>query len=130
MGWERPACTQLPRGMFAFSGTSASIGGAGVLFRRDVRGVFVPLTLGSRALAILSVLVERPGELVSRAEIISAVWPETTVEESNLDVQIAALRRVLGEAQTERSCILTIRGAPDRDSAASAASGVTAAVKR
>jgi adenylate cyclase len=82
----------------------------GVLFRRDQRGVFAPLTMGSRALDILGVLVERPGELVSRAEIISAVWPETAVEDSNLDVQIAALRRVLDGTRTERSCIQTIRG--------------------
>ena len=65
----------------------------GVLFRRDERGVFAPLAMGSRSLDILGVLIERPGELVSRAEIISAVWPETAVEDSNLDVQIAALRR-------------------------------------
>ena len=59
---------------------------------------------------ILRVLVERPGELVSRAEIIAAVWPETAVEDSNLNVQIAALRRVLDERRTERSCIQTIPG--------------------
>jgi adenylate cyclase len=82
----------------------------GVLFRRDDRRLFAPLEMGSRALGILGVLVERPGELVSRAEIISAVWPETTVEDSNLDVQIAALRRVLDKSRTEGSCIQTIRG--------------------
>jgi TolB-like protein len=82
----------------------------GILFRRDKRGVFVPIALGSRALGILGVLVDRPGELVSRAEILSTVWPETIVEDSNLDVQIAVLRRVLDEGQTERSCIATIRG--------------------
>jgi TolB-like protein/Tfp pilus assembly protein PilF len=82
----------------------------GVLFRRDERGVFAPLVMGSRALEILGVLVERPGELVPRAEIISAVWPETAVEGSNLDVQIAALRRVLDKSRTEASCIQTIRG--------------------
>jgi adenylate cyclase len=82
----------------------------GVLSRKDQRGVFVPLALGSRALGILGVLVERPGELVLRAEIISAVWPETAVEDSNLDVQIAALRRVLDEGRTGGSCIQTIRG--------------------
>ena len=65
----------------------------GVLFHRDERGVFAPLTMGSRALEVLGVLVERAGELVSRAEIIAAVWPGTAVEDSNLDVQIAALRR-------------------------------------
>jgi pentatricopeptide repeat protein len=66
--------------------------------------------MGSRALEILGVLVERPGELVSRAEIMAAVWPETTVEDSNLNVQIAALRRVLDEGRTEGSCIQTVRG--------------------
>ena len=47
----------------------------GVLSLRDERGVFAPLVIGSRALTILEVLVERPGELVSRAEIMAAVWP-------------------------------------------------------
>jgi adenylate cyclase len=82
----------------------------GVLFRRDERGVFVPLAMGSRALDILGVLVERAGELVPRAEIISAIWAGTAVEDSNLDVQIGALRRVLDERRTEGSCIQTIRG--------------------
>jgi TolB-like protein len=82
----------------------------GILFRRDERGVFAPLVMGSRALDILGVLVERPGELVSRAEIIAAVWPGTAVEDSNLSVQIAALRRVLDEGRTERSSIQTVRG--------------------
>jgi TolB-like protein len=66
--------------------------------------------MGSRALGILGVLLARPGELVSRAEIIAAVWPGTAVEDSNLNVQIAALRRVLREGQAERSCIQTIPG--------------------
>jgi TolB-like protein len=82
----------------------------GVLFRRDQHGVFAPLAMGSRALDILGVLVERPGELVSRAEIISAVWLGTAVEDSNLDVQIAALRRVLDGGRTEAGFIQTIRG--------------------
>jgi adenylate cyclase len=66
--------------------------------------------MGSRALDILGVLVERPGELVSRAEIIAAVWPATAVEDSNLNVQIAALRRVLDERRPEGSCIQTVPG--------------------
>ena len=63
----------------------------GALFRRDERGVFPPMTIGSRALGILGVLVERPGELVSRDEIMEAVWPGTVVEDSNLTVQISGL---------------------------------------
>jgi adenylate cyclase len=82
----------------------------GVLSRRDERGNFAPLTVGSRALDVLSALVERPGELVSRSEIISIVWPDSIVEESNLDVQIAALRRVLDKSRTGGSSIQTIRG--------------------
>jgi adenylate cyclase len=83
---------------------------SGVLFRRDERGVFAPVALGSRALAILDVLVESPGELVTRAEILAVVWPGTAVEDSNLNVQIAALRRVLDQGRTEGSCIQTVPG--------------------
>ena len=83
---------------------------AGVLFRRDERGVFAPTAIGSRALDILGVLVERPGDLVSRAEIIDAVWPGTAVEDSNLNVQVAALRRILDDGRAEGSCIQTVPG--------------------
>ena len=69
----------------------------GVLFRRDQQGVFAPIAIGRRALDILGVLVERPGELVSRDEIMEAVWPGTAVEDSNLNVQVAALRRILDQ---------------------------------
>jgi TolB-like protein len=82
----------------------------GVLSLRDERGVFAPLAMGSRALTILGVLVERPGELVSRAEIMAAVWPGTTVEDSNVNVQIAALRRALDNGRIGRSCIETVPG--------------------
>jgi TolB-like protein len=82
----------------------------GILFRKDERGVFAPLVMGSRALGILGVLVDRAGEVVSRTDLIAAVWPGTTVEDSNLNVQIAALRRVLDEGRTERGCIQTIPG--------------------
>jgi TolB-like protein/DNA-binding winged helix-turn-helix (wHTH) protein len=83
---------------------------AGVLFRQDERGVFAPMVIGSRALDILGVLVERPGDLVSRAEIIEAVWPGTAVEDSNLNVQIAALRRILDQNREQGSCIQTVPG--------------------
>ena len=56
-----------------------------------------PVALGRRAIALLRALVERPGALVSKDALIEAAWPGQTVEESNLTVQIAALRKVLGE---------------------------------
>ena len=57
-----------------------------------------PVTLGRRAIVLLRALVERPGAVVSKDALIEAAWPGQAVEESNLTVQIAALRRVLGEA--------------------------------
>ena len=83
---------------------------AGVLFRQDERGVLAPMPIGSRALDILGVLVERPGDLVSRAEIMEAVWPGTAVEDSNLNVQVAALRRMLDQNRGQGSCIQTVPG--------------------
>src|SRR5216683_5902483 len=56
-----------------------------------------PMALGQRAIALLRALVERPGALVSKNALIEAAWPGQVVEESNLTVQIAALRRVLGK---------------------------------
>src|SRR5216684_1727188 len=56
-----------------------------------------PMALGQRAIALLRALVERPGALVSKDALIEAAWPGQVVEESNLTVQIAALRRALGK---------------------------------
>jgi DNA-binding winged helix-turn-helix (wHTH) protein/predicted ATPase len=71
-------------------------------FRLDTQDVLLfhgsePVALGRRAIALLRALVERPGAVVSKDALIEAAWPGQTVEESNLTVQIAALRRVLGE---------------------------------
>ena len=54
------------------------------LSRRNERGVFVPLSVGSRALDILNVLVGRSGDLVTKEEIMAAVWGRTVVENANL----------------------------------------------
>ena len=88
------------------------------LFRREERGVFVPMAIGSRALDVLGVLVGRSGDLVSRDEIIAAVWPATVVEDNNLNMQIAALRRRLDHARPEGSCIRTVAGRGYRFTAA------------
>jgi adenylate cyclase len=78
------------------------------LFRRDQNGAFIPIVIGSRALEVLYTLVARSGDLVTRDEILAAVWPGTVVEGSNLPVQIAALRRVLDQGRADGSCIQTI----------------------
>src|SRR6516164_8924154 len=78
------------------------------LSRRKERGVFVPVTIGLRALDVLCVLVERSGNLVSKEEIMAAVWGRTGVENANLTGQISALRRILNKGRTDGSCIQTV----------------------
>jgi TolB-like protein len=78
------------------------------LFRRDEHGVLAPVTIGGRALDLLGVLVERHGEILSKAEIITAVWLDRAVEDGNLTFQIAALRRILDQRRPEGSCIQTV----------------------
>lgn len=57
-------------------------------------GVPVPLT--AKAFDLLAVLVQRSGHLVSKDELFEEVWPSTTVQETNLTVNISALRKALG----------------------------------
>ncbi|HXC15344.1 MAG TPA: winged helix-turn-helix domain-containing protein [Stellaceae bacterium] len=82
----------------------------GRLLKQDENGAWCPVTIGSRALDILAALAERQGALVSRDEIMAAAWPGVTVEDNNLAVQIAALRRVLDRDRGDDSCIQTIPG--------------------
>ena len=83
---------------------------AGGLFRTNCSGVTEPVALGSRALALLALFVERPGQLVSKDDIFAAAWSGTVVGENNLTVQISALRRVLDRDRAQGSCIQTIPG--------------------
>ena len=69
-----------------------------------------PLQLGSRALDTLIALVDRAGEVVTQGELISRVWPDVTVEEANLRVQIASLRKALGDGREGVRYIVTVAG--------------------
>ena len=55
----------------------------------------MPVMLGARAVAVLALLVEHAHEFVSKSRLIDSVWPGVIVEESNLAVQINAIRRTL-----------------------------------
>jgi predicted ATPase/DNA-binding winged helix-turn-helix (wHTH) protein len=66
--------------------------------------------LGSRAFDILISLVERPGELVAKDELMARVWPGTFVEQGNLAVQVAALRRALREGEMGNRYLANIPG--------------------
>ena len=69
-----------------------------------------PLQLGGRALDVLIALVERAGEVVTRKELIARVWPDVTVEEANLRVYIANLRKALGDGGEDDRYIVTVSG--------------------
>src|SRR5215468_1044093 len=69
-----------------------------------------PIRVGARCLEILTALVERAGELITKDELISRVLPDTFVEESNLKVNVAALRRVLGDKQESPRYVATANG--------------------
>ena len=55
-----------------------------------------PIALGSRAFDLLLALIERRNQVVTKSELLDLVWPGLVVEENNLQVQISALRKLLG----------------------------------
>ncbi len=73
--------------------------------QRELRLGDAPVPLGSRAFDVLLILVEAQGELVTKEELLARVWPGAVVEESNIQVQVSALRKALGE---DRGLILTV----------------------
>jgi len=92
-----------------------------MLVRRFVFGSFVydvgrnaltsegaPLPLGHRGLAILHALLKTNGRIVTKAELMDAAWPGVVVEESNLSVQIANLRKSLGSTKEGTDWIATV----------------------
>ena len=69
-----------------------------------------PIPLGDRALDLLIALAERAGEVVTHKELISTVWPDVTVEESNLRFQMATLRKALGDGRGGVRYVSTVAG--------------------
>jgi predicted ATPase/DNA-binding winged helix-turn-helix (wHTH) protein len=69
-----------------------------------------PVLLGGRALDLLIALVERAGEVISQRHLISQAWPRLTVEEANLRVQIAGLRKALGDGQDGAHYVINVPG--------------------
>jgi DNA-binding winged helix-turn-helix (wHTH) protein len=69
-----------------------------------------PVPLGSRAMHILIILLERPGELVTKQELMARVWPNLFVEPANLPVHVSALRRALRDGRDGNRFIINIPG--------------------
>jgi predicted ATPase/DNA-binding winged helix-turn-helix (wHTH) protein len=78
--------------------------------RRELLAHGVPVTIGQRAFDILMLLVSRRGELVTKDELMSEVWPGIVVEENNIQVHVSALRKVLGSAGDGERYLLTVAG--------------------
>ena len=77
-----------------------------------------PVTLTPKTYDMLLVLVESHGRLLSKEELMKALWPSSFVEESNLTQQISMLRKALGESAGEDRYIVTISGRGYRFAAA------------
>ncbi|UUT14832.1 helix-turn-helix transcriptional regulator [Pseudomonas zeae] len=67
-----------------------------------------PLRLGRRAMDILLILLAHAGEVVSKQQLMAGVWPDSVVEDINLRVHMAALRKALGDGQAGQRYIITV----------------------
>ena len=78
----------------------------------SARGVLLrdgrPAPVNQKGIRLLAALLRAPGETVSKAALMDSAWPGTAVEESNLSVQIAALRKLLGTAHDGGEWITTV----------------------
>lgn len=80
-----------------------------VVKRRLLRdGEVIRLT--PKAFDLLLVLVEESGKTIEKDELLDRVWPGTAVEENNLNQNITALRKSLGDSRQESQYIATIPG--------------------
>jgi DNA-binding winged helix-turn-helix (wHTH) protein len=97
-GYDRSAAAALRvRTNCAESDVALAFGRFKVLLReRQLVADGVPVDLGTRAFNLLIVLLEANGELLTKDELLSRVWPGIAVVEENLKVQISALRKVFG----------------------------------
>ena len=66
------------------------------------------ITLPPKEFDLLLLLVRNPGQVMNRESLIKALWPNTVVEEANLNVHISALRKALAERSSEQHYIETL----------------------
>jgi DNA-binding winged helix-turn-helix (wHTH) protein/TolB-like protein/Tfp pilus assembly protein PilF len=69
-----------------------------------------PITLTPKTYETLLILVRNAGRVVEKQELMDALWPDTAVEENNLNQQISAVRKILGERAEEARYVKTIPG--------------------
>jgi len=78
--------------------------------RRELTQEGQPVHLRAREIDILTYLVEHAGEFISKEELTDKVWAVTYVSDANVRVQIAALRRVLGDGRDNARYIVSAAG--------------------
>ena len=75
--------------------------------RRELRAHGTAVPIGRRAFEIIEVLVQSPGELVTKDDLMARVWPSAIVEDNTLQVHISAIRKAFG---THRDMLKTVSG--------------------
>lgn len=80
------------------------------LDRREIRSAGAEVSIGSRAFAIIEILVQSAGEVVNKRDLMRQVWPGTFVEENTLHAHISAVRKALGAEQGGLLKTVTGRG--------------------
>jgi TolB-like protein len=78
--------------------------------RRELWADGRPAPIGARALDLLIALVNRPGELVTKDELLALVWSGAAVEDGAITAQIAAVRRALGDGENGARYVQTVPG--------------------
>jgi predicted ATPase/DNA-binding winged helix-turn-helix (wHTH) protein len=69
-----------------------------------------PLPLNTRAVELLAALLERPGSICTKDELLERIWRDRTVAEVNLRVTVAALRKCLAEGGTNEAYVVSTAG--------------------
>jgi TolB-like protein/Flp pilus assembly protein TadD len=111
----------MARQLFAFGAFVLDLGRGALT--RDGR----PVAVGHKGLSLLNALLQAGGQVVSKAALMQAAWSDAAVEESNLPVQIAALRKLLGPQPNGQDWIATVARAGYRFAGhVQAAAGVAA----
>lgn len=75
--------------------------------RRLLRGRR-PVHMTHKVFNLLTLLVQYHGRLISKDKLLREIWPDSLVEENNLTVSMAALRKALGEKRAEQRYIVTV----------------------
>ncbi len=69
-----------------------------------------PIRIGSRALDLLTALLERAGDVVSKEDLLAYAWPTTVVEETSLRFHMSSLRKAIGDGQNGARFIANVSG--------------------